>query len=220
MKHKLLKRVELPIIGAESGPKIIVEYTGLGLKDASVSDDAVVEASVYLPSNGGILNQELEFGKRLTFFGEILNGRWGFYNVADDKNYRARSVRLSGETLEKALKEAEEYFDVQYSLLSNMMHERNKKIQEYEKVVSHRVVSGLHIVNSNNWSYSFVVPDGMEIPRGSFILVENLDSYSIVRTDSEVYHGFAMKNVLCLINDPVAVEKLEQISTLNRKSNE
>ena len=32
--------------------------------------------------------------------------------------------------------------------------------------------------------------------------------------------GFAMKNVLCLINDPVAVEKLEQISTLNRKSNE
>ena len=63
-------------------------------------------------------------------------------------------------------------------------------MEAYEKVVSHRVVSGLHIVNSNNWSYSFVVPDGMEIPRGSFILVENQDSYSIVRTNSEVYHGF------------------------------
>lgn len=219
MNTKLLKRIELPITGAESGPKIIVEYTGLGLKDASVSDDAVVEASVYLPSNGGILNQELQFGKRLTFFGETLNGRWGFYNEVD-KNYRARSVRLSGETLEKALKEAEEYFNVQYSVLSNMIHERNKKIQAYEKVVSHRVVSGFHIVDSNNWSYSFVVPDGMEIPRGSFILVENQDSYSIVRTDSEVSLGFAMENVLCLINDPVAVEKLEQISTLNRKSNE
>lgn len=219
MKPKLLKRVELPIIGAESGPRIIVEYTGLGLKDASVSDDAVVEVSVYLPSNGGILNQELEFGKRLTFFGETLNGRWGFYNEVD-KHYRARSVRLSGETLEKALKEAEEYFDVQYSMLSNLMHERSKKVEAYEKVVSHRVVSGFHIVESNNWSYSFVVPDGMEIPKGSFILVENQNSYSIVRTHSEVTNGFAMKNVLCLINDPVAVEKLEQISTLNRKSNE
>lgn len=219
MTVKLLKRVELPIIGAESGPKIIVEYTGLGLKDASVSDDAVVEASVYLPSNDGILNQEMQFGKRLTFFGETLNGRWGFYNEVD-KHYRARSVRLSGETLEKALNEAEEYFDVQYSMLSNMLHERNKKVEAYEKVVSHRVVSGLHIVNSNNWSYSFVVPDGMEIPKGSFILVEDQNTFSIVRTNSEVTNGFAMKNVLCLINHPVAVEKLEQISTLNRKSNE
>lgn len=219
MKPKLLKRFELAIIGAESDPNIIVEYTGLGLKDASVSDDVVVEVSVYLPSKGGILIQELVFGKRLTFFGEHLKSSWGFYNEIG-KNYRVRVMNLYGETLEKALKEAEEYFDVQYSVLSNLIHERNKKMEAYEKVVSHRVVSGLHIVNSNNWSYSFVVPDGMEIPRGSFILVENQDSYSIVRTDSEVYHGFAMKNVLCLINDPVAVEKLEQISTLNRKSNE
>ena len=53
---KIIETIELPIIGAESGPNIIVEYTGLGLKDASVSDDVVVEVSVYLPSKGGILN--------------------------------------------------------------------------------------------------------------------------------------------------------------------
>ena len=219
MKSKLLKRIELPRTDVGSASKLIVEYIGLGLKKPSINDHVTVQVSVYLPVKDGNLIEELEFGSRLSFFGESLNCGWGFTDK-DDSNYRFRSVAVSGETLEEALKEAEAYFDAQYSVLSNMIYERNKKIQAYEKLVSHRVVSGLHIVNSNNWSYSFVVPDGMEIPRGSFILVENQDSYSIVRTDSEVYHGFAMKNVLCLINDPVAVEKLEQISTLNRKSNE
>ena len=219
MEPKLLKRIELPIIGAESEPNIIVEYRGLGLNKAFVNDEAVVEVSVSLPKKNGDLIKELEFRSRLSFFGEPLTSGWGFYNE-EEKQYRVRRVSVSGETLEKALKEAEEYFNVQYSVLSNMIHERNKKMEAYEKVVSHRVVSGLHIVDSNNWSYSFVVPDGMEIPKGSFVLVENMNSYSIIRTNSEVAFGFAMKNVLCLINDPVAVERLEQISTLNRKSNE
>lgn len=213
---ELIKKVCKSFMYAKSiETKITIEYYKNGQDAPERSDKVSVKAIVKIPTkdgrdcdtSGGIgsIIEEMIWGKRATLCGEILYTHWG-QGVG---TYRQKELEALGATYKEALRSLESTLQADVDTIQTLFMKRHEAMVYADNV--NRIAVCRHTPEGNG--YSFVVPKRIDCQPGDFLIVENLNTYAIVKC---IYmsEGKAEKNVIGVIDDAMK-QSIEEIFNSN-----
>ena len=180
---ELIKRVCQSFMYAKNiDTKVIIEYYKNGQDDPGKSDNVIVKAIVKIPTRNGEdcakgltpIIEDMQWGERASLCGEKLYRHWGQGVGA----YRQKELEALGVTYKEALRSIESSLQAEIDTIQTLFMKRNQAMVNAEDV--DRIAVCRHSPKGNEYSF-FVVPTGIECQAGDFLIVENLNTYAIVR---------------------------------------
>ena len=173
----------------------------------------IVKAIVKIPTRNGEdcakgltpIIEEMQWGGRASLCGEKLYIHWG----QGLGTYRQREVEVLGATYKEALTSLESSLQADVDTIQTLFMKRHEALVYADNV--NRIAVCRHIPEGSE--YSFVVPKRIECQPGDFLIVENLNTYAIVKC---IYmsEGKAEKNVIGVIDDAMK-QSIEEIFNSN-----
>ncbi len=211
---ELIKTVCHPFMYSKNADtKVIIEYYKNGQDDPGKSDNVIVKAIVKIPTRDredcskGLtpIIEEMWWGKRASLCGETLYIHWG----QGLGTYRQKEVEALGVTYKEALKSIESALQAEVDTIQTLFMKRHQALVNADDV--NRIAVCRHLPEGNE--YSFIVPNNIECQAGDFLIVENLNTYAIVKC---IYmsEGKAEKNVIGKIDETMK-QSIEEIFNSN-----
>lgn len=213
---ELIKTVCTPFMYAKNiDTKVIIEYYKNGQDDPGKSDNVIVKAIIKIPTRDGKdcnnsrgtipITEEMWWGKRASLCGETLYIHWG----QGSGTYRQKEVEVLGVTYKEALRSIESALQAEVDTIQTLFMKRHQAMVDADDI--NQVAVCRHTPEGNE--YSFVVPNNIECQAGDFLIVENLNTYAIVKC---IYmsEGKADKNVIGIIDGPMK-QSIEELFNSN-----